>query len=564
MSKKILINSGIREKRAAILVNDNLDNLFFERDTYERNEGSIYRGKVKDVLPGMQAAFVDIGSERNGFLHINDAYPLFNDKQRKNFSKRKLKINQVLNPGQEIMVQVTKEPIGEKGPKLTCRVSLPGRYYVFLPNENRINISRRIRDHGERGRLKNITKNLINGNTGVIIRTNAANKDKKLLKMDYNFLNSLWQRILSRYKRSRAPKLLHSDINLIHQIVRDHLGSDIDRVVIDDREDYKNLSEFAERLDPDINSRIFLYQRERPIFETYGIEQELDKLMRRKVWLKSGGHVVFDSTEALVAVDVNTGKYVGKKNLQDTVFKTNLEAAKEIARQLRLRDIGGIIIIDFIDMDIESNRKKVLEVLEQELARDRTRTSILGLTKLGLVEMTRKKVRERLSELVQKECPYCEGTGRIVAETTMAFKVIRELNSLASRENFDAILCEVHPDVAAVLIGNGGEKLNQLERDLDKDIYIRGNNELHREDFEVIKKGSKEELKNLALPVQSGQKYRLKIEDQHSENSSSGISRYKGYIIIVENAGDRVGQECRVKIDSVHRTYAKAKLLPNS
>ncbi|MBF8435971.1 Rne/Rng family ribonuclease [Halanaerobiaceae bacterium Z-7014] len=564
MSKKILINSGIREKRAAILVNDNLDNLFFERDTYERNEGSIYRGKVKDVLPGMQAAFVDIGSERNGFLHINDAYPLFNEKQRKRFSQRKLKINHVLSPGQEIMVQVTKEPIGEKGPKLTCRVSLPGRYYVFLPNENRINISRRIRDHGERGRLKNITKGLKNGNTGVIIRTNAANKEKKILKMDYNFLNSLWQRILSRYKRSKAPKLLHSDINLIHQIVRDHLGSDIDRVVIDDREDYKNLSEFAERLDPDINSRIFLYQRERPIFETYGIEQELDKLMRRKVWLKSGGHVVFDSTEALVAVDVNTGKFVGKKNLQDTVFKTNLEAAKEIARQLRLRDIGGIIIIDFIDMDIESNRNKVLEVLEQELARDRTRTSILGLTKLGLVEMTRKKVRERLSELVQKECPYCDGTGRIVAETTMAFKVIRELNSLASRENFEAILCEVHPDVAAVLIGNGGEKLNQLEKDLDKDIYIRGNNKLHREDFEVIKKGSKEELKELALPVKEGQKYRLKIEDQHSENRSAGISRYKGYIIIVEKAGDRVGQECRVKIDSVHRTYAKAELLSNS
>ena len=564
MSKKILINSGIREKRAAILVNDNLDNLFFERDTYERNEGSIYRGKVKDVLPGMQAAFVDIGSDRNGFLHINDAYPLFNEKQRKRFSQRKLKINHVLSPGQEIMVQVTKEPIGEKGPKLTCRVSLPGRYYVFLPNENRINISRRIRDHGERGRLKNITKGLKNGNTGVIIRTNAANKDKKLLKMDYNFLNSLWQRILSRYKRSKAPKLLHSDINLIHQIVRDHLGSDIDRVVIDDREDYKNLSEFAERLDPDINSRIFLYQRERPIFETYGIEQELDKLMRRKVWLKSGGHVVFDSTEALVAVDVNTGKFVGKKNLQDTVFKTNLEAAKEIARQLRLRDIGGIIIIDFIDMDIESNRNKVLEVLEQELARDRTRTSILGLTKLGLVEMTRKKVRERLSELVQKECPYCDGTGRIVAETTMAFKVIRELNSLSSRENFEAILCEVHPDVAAVLIGNGGEKLNQLEKDLDKDIYIRGNNKLHREDFEVIKKGSKEELKELALPVKEGQKYRLEIEDQHSENRSSGISRYKGYIIIVEKAGDKVGQECRVKIDSVHRTYAKAELLSNS
>ncbi|MGM0419553.1 MAG: Rne/Rng family ribonuclease [Bacillota bacterium] len=564
MSKKILINSGIREKRAAILVNDQLDNLFFERDTYERNEGSIYRGKVQDVLPGMQAAFVDIGSEKNAFLHLNDMYPLFNARQRKEFSQHKLNITRVVKPGQEIMVQVTKEPIGEKGAKITCRISLPGRYYVFLPGENRINISRRIRDHGERGRLKNITKELMEEKNGVIIRTNAVNKDQKRLAMDYNFLNSLWQRIKARYGRSRAPKLLHSDINLIHQIVRDHLGPDIDRVVIDDREDYKNLSEFAEKLDPDINSRIFLYQRERPIFETYGIEQELEKLMKRKVWLKSGGYIVFDSTEALVAVDVNTGKFVGKKNLQDTVFKTNLEAAKELARQLRLRDIGGIIIIDFIDMDIPSNRRKVLDVLEQELARDRTRTSILGLTKLGLVEMTRKKVRERLSELVQKDCPYCEGTGRIVAETTMAFRVIRELNSLASRENFEAILCEVHPDVAAVLIGNGGEKLQQLEKDLDKDIYIRGNNELHREDFEVIKKGSKAELREMALPVKSGQKYRMKIEDTHSENSNSGISRFKGYIVIVEGAGDKVGEDCRVEIKSVHRTYAKAELLTNS
>ncbi len=563
-SKKIIINSGIREKRAAVLVNDNLDNVFFERDTYNRDAGSIYRGKVKDVLQGMQAAFVDIGSERNAFLHLNDAYPLFNSKQRHLFSQKKLKINRVLNPGQEIMVQVTKEPIGSKGAKITCRISLPGRYYVFLPFDSRINISRRINDQKERNRLREITKEVIHDKHGVIIRTNAQQKDQDLLNKDYNFLYSLWQRIQNRYHRSDAPKLLHSDINLIHQVVRDHLSSDIDRVVIDDRDDYENLSDFAEKLAPDVNSRIFFYQRDRPIFETYGIEQELESLMQRKVWLNSGGYVTFDSTEALVAVDVNTGKFTGKKNLQDTVFKTNLEAAKEICRQLRLRDIGGIIIIDFIDMEIKSNRDKILQVMETELERDRTKTSLLGLTELGLVELTRKKVRERLGELIQKECTYCEGTGRIVAETTMAFRVIRKLTSLTSRENFEAILFEVHPDVASVLIGNRGDKLTELEEELNKDIYIRGNNDLHMEDFEIIDKGSRQRLKEMALPVKEGGKYRFKVEEKHSENESSGIARKKGYIIIIEGAGDKVGEKVKIKITSVHRTYAQAELISNS
>ncbi|SDL96248.1 Rne/Rng family ribonuclease [Halarsenatibacter silvermanii] len=559
--KKIIINSGIREKRAAVLVNDNLDNIFFERDTYDRDAGSIYRGKVKDVLPGMQAAFVDIGNDRNAFLHLNDAYPLFNSKQRHLYSQKNLKINQVLSPGQEIMIQVTKEPIKSKGAKITCRVSLPGRYYVFLPHDTRTNISRRIDDQQERNRLKSITGEIVDDSHGVIIRTNAAGKHKKLLLKDYNFLKSLWERIKNRYYRSSAPKLLHSDINLIHQVVRDHLSSDIDRVVIDDQEDYENLSSFAEKLAPNINSRIFLYERDRPIFETYGIEQELKSLMQRKVWLKSGGYITFDSTEALVAVDVNTGKFTGQKNLQDTVFKTNLEAAKEISRQLRLRDIGGIIIIDFIDMEIKSNREKVLEVLEREMENDRTKTSILGLTELGLVEMTRKKVRERLGELIQKECPYCEGTGRIISETTMAFRVIRKLTSLASRENFQAILLEVHPDVASVLIGNRGEKLNILEEELNKDIYIRGNNDLHMKDINIIDKGSRKRLKEMALPVKEGGKYRFKIEEQHSENESAGIARKKGYIIIIEEAGDKVGEKVKVKITSVNRTYAQAELI---
>ena len=556
MSKQIIINSGLREKRAAILVNNSLDDILFTRDTYDQIVRNIYKARIKDVLPGMQAAFVDIGIEKNAFIHISDAFPLLNDRQLQKWNNKELGIQHVFQPGQEIMVQVVKEPIGSKGPKVTCKVTLPGRYFVLLPFENKIGISRRIDNEVERSRLKKIANELIVNGQGLIVRTNAIQKEKTVLDNDYSYLIRLWSKIRKDYARSKAPALVYKDVELINLIIRDYLSEDIDKVVIDSREDYTKLLQLADKIVPELKNRIYYYKKKRPVFVTYGIEDKMDKSLKRKVWLNSGGYINFDTTEALVSVDVNTGKYIGKKNLQQTVFKTNMEAAKEIARQLRLRDIGGIIIIDFIDMNLQKHKDQVLACLEEELARDRTKTAVLGLTRLGLVEMTRKKVRDGLGELFQKECPYCGGTGRVLSETTMAFKVIREIKKMSE----SAILIEVHPNVASVLIGPGGDKLQELENDLDKDIYIRGNNELHLEKYNIIKKGSKKNLKKLALPVKEGKKYRVEISEKHANNPNDGITRIKGYIIIINKGGHLVGQEVEIKIKEVARTFALAEL----
>ncbi len=558
MGKQIIVNSGIREKRAAILVDNVLEDMFFERDTYDRIAGNIYLGRVKDVLPGMQAAFIDIGIDRNAFLHISDLYPLLSKEQLKQWHNNKLGIQHVLQPGQQLMIQVVKEPIGTKGPKVTCKVTIPGRYYVLLPLEHRINISRKITNDNERDRLRELSRELIRNEYGVIIRTNALNRKKEDLNFDYQYLDHLWKTVKNKESAANAPALLYQNVGLIKQLVRDYLSSDIDKLVVDSEEEYKKIVEMVDKIAPALKKRIHLYERRRPIFTTYGVEKELDRILQRRVWLDSGGYIIFDKTEALVSIDVNTGKYTGKKNLQDTVFKTNLEAAREIARQLRLRDIGGIIIIDFIDMAVQENRNMVLKTFEEELSRDRTKTAMLGLTELGLVEMTRKKVREGFGELIQKECPYCQGTGLVMSESTMALKVIREIGNQIDRENFSAILIELHPRVAAVLIGSGGEKLKELEDKLSLDIYLRGNDELHIEDFHVIKKGSKEAMLNLALPVKLGNKYRVEIEEKQSNNSQDGIARIDGYIILINEAGSLVGEEVEVEIVDISRTFARA------
>ncbi len=561
ITKQIVINSDLREKRAALLENNALTDILFERDTYDQIAANIYRGRVKDVLPGMQATFVDIGIDKNAFLHISDIYPLLNADQKEKWEKNKLGIQHVLQPGQEIMLQVTKEPIGSKGPKVTCKVTIPGRYFVLLPFENRVGISRRITESGERKRLREIALEFAGNKYGLIVRTNAYQKPGATIRNDFEYLTGLWGKIQHDYDNSRAPSLVYKDAELIKLIVRDYLSLDVDRVTVDSKVDYNRLLGLTENIAPRIKKRIYYYDKETPIFENYQIEKEVKKLLQRKVWLNSGGYINFDTTEALVSVDVNTGKYTGKKNLQDTVFKTNLEAAREIARQLKLRDIGGIIIIDFIDMEKREHQEEVLEVLEQKLANDRTKTSLLGLTKLGLVEMTRKKVREGLGKLVQKECPYCQGTGQVLSETTMALRVIREIKRMALKEEFAAILIELHPEVAAVLIGAGGEKLDELEKNLDKDIYITGNNKLHIEEYNILEKGSKDKLKKMALPVKEGEHYNVEIEEKHINNSEDGIARIKGYIIVVMGGGYLVEKEVEVEIEEARKTFAKAKLL---
>jgi ribonuclease G len=558
MTRQIIVNSGIREKRAAVLFNNTLDDMFFERDTYEQIAGNIYRGRVKDVLPGMQAAFIDIGVNKNAFLYVSDLYPLLSEKQIKSWHDNKLGIQHVLQQGQEIMVQVVKESIGSKGPKVTCKVTIPGRYFVLLPFEKRISISRKINDEEDRQKLRELAQELTGGQIGVIIRTNALGRKMEELQFDYEYLINLWEEVENRYKKKKAPFMLYQNVGLIRQLVRDYLSADIDKLVIDSGEDYAEIIQLLDKIAPHLKKKISLYERESPIFSNYGIEKEFLKILKHKVWLESGGYIIFDKTEALMAIDVNTGKYIGKKNLQDTVLKTNIEAAREIARQLRLRDIGGIIIIDFIDMVRQQDQQKVLQTLEEELARDRTKTTLIGLTGLGLVEMTRKKVREGFNELIQKECPYCNGTGMVMSESTMALKIIREIKELAVKEHFTAILLELHPLVAAVLIGVGGNKLEGLEKELDLDVYIRGNDELHIEDYYVIKKGSKKELAKLAFPVKEGEVYKLRVEEKQINNSEDGIARIKGYIIIIKQGGYLVGEEIEVKIVEVSRTFARA------
>ncbi len=561
MNRQIIINSGIREKRAAILLNNRLDDIFFEQDTYEQIAGNIYRGRVRDVLPGMQAAFVDIGSEKNAFLHINDLYPVLDENQEKRWQENNLGIQHVLQPGRELLIQVIKESIGSKGPKVTCKVTLPGRYFVLMPYDKRISISRKITDNNERERLKKIANELTGGKYGVIIRTIASGKSRTELQFDLDYLFHLWEEIIKDYENCKATSLIYRHVGLIRQVIRDYLSTDIDKLVVDSRSEYDNIIRLLDRVAPHLKNRVHLYNQEKPIFLTYGIEKELVKVLNRKVWLDSGGYIIIDKSEALVAIDINTGKYTGKKDLQETVFKTNLEAAIEIARQIRLRDIGGIIIIDFIDMTVKEHQEKVLETFSRELARDKTKTALLGLTRLGLVEMTRKKVREGFGELLQKECPYCQGSGMVLSEGTMALRVIREINELKVNEDFAAIFLELHPRVAAVLIGSGGEKLDELEEGLDLDIYISGNDELHIEDYHIINKGSKEEMAKLALPVKEGEKYSLVIEDKQHNNPVDGISRIKGFIIIVKEAGHLVNEEVRIKITDVSRTYARATMI---
>ncbi|NLM96315.1 MAG: Rne/Rng family ribonuclease [Halanaerobiaceae bacterium] len=561
MGRQIIINSGIREKRAAVLEEGQIEDVFIEQDIYDQIAGNIYRGKVKDVLPGMQAAFIDIGIERNAFLHINDLYPLLDDEKRELWKNNKFAIQEILKPGQEIMVQIIKESIGSKGPKATCKVSIPGRYFVLMPFETRISISRKITDVQEREKLKAIANELTENQYGVIIRTNSAGKEKDELKKDLDYLIQIWKSVLNDYQGLKAPSLVYQHAGLIIQVVRDYISADIEKVVIDDEKEYEYIVNILEKLAPNLKNRVFLYEGDIPLFVNYNIEKELAKVLNRKVWLNSGGYIIIDKTEALVSIDVNTGKYTGKKNLQETVFRTNLEAAKEIARQLRIRDIGGIIIIDFIDMELKEHQDKVLEVLERELSKDKTRTALLGLTKLGLVEMTRKKVREGFSELIQKECPYCHGSGMVITESSMALKIIRDLTELIAREKFSAVLLEVHPRVAAVLIGAGGDKLKELEEELNLDIYISGNDELHIEEYNIINRGSKEELIKLALPVREGEEYELLIEDRQLNNPDFGVSRINGYIILIEGAGNKVGKILKVRITEISRTYARAEII---
>ena len=564
VTKEILVTVDVDETRAAVVEDGELVELFVERPVHQRVVGNIYKGKVENVLPGMQAAFVDIGLDRNSFLYVDDAQPGRAEVEGETIggAKGKLTIKEIVRPGQEIIVQVAKEPIGTKGARVTRHITLPGRFLVLMPHVDYIGVSRRIDDDKERERLKQVAARVKPEGAGLIVRTVAEGAHEEELAKDAAFLTKLWERVAGRAKAAPSPSLLHRDLGLVHRIVRDWFDDTVDQFTIDNKEEYQRAAEVLDLHAPHLKDRLRLYTRtDQSLFDFHGMEMEIDKALKRRVWLKSGGYIVIDQTEALTCIDVNTGKFVGTTNLADTVFKTNLEAAKEIARQLRLRDIGGIIIIDFIDMEVTDHRQKVIKTLEDELKRDRTRANVLGLTQLGLLEMTRKKSRQNLDEAMMRSCTYCDGRGKVLSEETMARRVRAEVRRILKQSSSEALLMEVHPSVAALLIGAGGSNLKELEAELGKIIYIRGNNEVHLEEMHLRVLGTREEVEERALPVKPGQVVEVKIEEAHVTNTADGIARVDGYVIDVEEAGALTGKRVKVEIGKVYRTYAKARLV---
>ncbi len=557
MDKKIIVNCDNRATRVALLEKGKLVELDIERPLQQRVVGNLYKGTVANVLPGMQAAFVDIGLEKNAFLYVDD---IFTDWEEESPPPARRPIEKLLKVGEDIMVQVIKEPYGSKGARVTGQITIPGRYLVLVPGAEYIGVSKRIEGQSERDRLRREVEKMKHPDLGLIVRTVAEGVESEVMKQDLQFLVQLWNRISTRFEQKTAPAILYQDLSLTCRIARDLFVEEFSSFLIDNEHEYEKVREIVDYISPHLKPKVKLYREKEPIFERYGVEVELEKALARQVWLKSGGYLVFDEAEALTVVDVNTGRYIGRRNLADTILKTNLEAAEEIARQVRLRDIGGIIIVDFIDMSIEDHRRKVIDKLNASIKNDRTKTYVLGLTNLGLVEMTRKKVRQDLSEYLQQPCPYCGGSGRVLTPLVVSTRIESDLKAELKNEKSKAVLVEMHHEVAAIIIGSGGGNLKKLEEELKRNIFIRGAEDIHIEHYRIVARGSQKQIQALALPVKVGEVLELTIEEPHSTNPNHGIARIQGFVINVEGAGEKVGQKIKVEIKDVNRTFARAVL----
>ncbi len=555
MATEIVINAAREETRVAVLENRVLSELYIDRRKDQGIVGNVYKGRVVKVLPGMQAAFVDIGQEKAAFLYVDDItvhmddYSRFLDEEEEKTeeapeppegtevaeaadaaltqppmtapsdavgeggeeapdgeesaerespetetrppSRPKPRragnraIEDLLQEGQEIMVQVTKEPMGTKGPRVTMYISLPGRYLVFMPNVNHVGVSRRIGRDDERGRLKDLIYRLRKPGSGYIVRTVSEGMTEDEVKADMAFLDLVWKNTLKKKETMSAPTMLHNDLDLIFRTIRDLFTHKVDRLIVDAKVEYERIKEFVNTFMPDLSSRVELYDREEPLFDNLEIELEISKALGRKVWLKSGGYIVIDHTEALTVIDVNTGRFVGKRHLEDTILKTNLEAVKEIAYQLRLRNIGGLIVIDFIDMERERNREKVYNLLQEALNKDRAKSRILRISELGLVEMSRERTREDLLRILCEPCSYCEGRSYTKSAATVCYELFREIRKIGSSPKSKKVIIGVHPDVANLLYDEERQSIDELEREFHKKVIIKADSNLHIEQYDI-------------------------------------------------------------------------------
>ncbi len=505
MTNELVINARPHEIRVALVENGTVVELHIKRGFEQELIGNIFLGRVLRVLPGMQAAFVDIGIDKSAFLYVTDVY---NDLRyweqlmlqegdednsletvtplRNRFLKRSdINIEDLLQEGQEILVQVSKEPLGTKGARLTSHITLPGRHLVFMPTVDHIGISRRIEDEKERTRLKKIMQELRPPRAGFIVRTVSERAPKEKLKSEMEFLTRLWTNIQARRETSSAPSLLHKELTIILRAVRDLFTKEIDRLVIDSREEHQLIMEFIKTFAPNLRHSVELYEGREPIFDAYGIEVEINRALDKKIWLKSGGYIVIESTEALTAIDVNTGSYVGKRNLEETIVKTNLEAVKEIAYQIRLRNIGGLIVIDFIDMNREADRGKVFLALREALEKDRARTTVLKMSELGLIEMTRQRIRENINLFLTEPCLYCEGRGRLKSATTICYDIFRDMEREPVSSEEGKIYLLANPEIEKVLKEEERYSIMELEKRINRRIIIIGKNDFHLEQYEI-------------------------------------------------------------------------------
>lgn len=503
MAKEIIANVEPYETRVAVVDGGTLVNLFIERG--EPLAGNIYKGRVANVLPGMEAAFVDIGLERNAFLHVGDirSQRLAGEEVEESFGHGA--IAERLRPGQEILVQVTKEPMGTKGARVTTYVALPAYYLVLMPTVNYVGVSRRIENEQERRRLRQIADRVRPKGMGVIVRTAAEGAAEKELADDIQYLLQIWNRVEERSRASKAPALVYQDLRLIRRVVRDQFTEDVSQFLIDSPDEFRRVHDLVTSFAPKLTPRLQLYRDSEPIFEHTGVEREVEKALRRKVWLKSGGYVVIDRTEALTVIDVNTGKFVGKTDLATTIFRTNMEAVGEIVRQITLRDIGGIILVDFIDMEHEGHRRQVLAALHEAVKRDRAKLHVIDLTALGLVEITRKRVYQDLEEVMRMPCPYCEGRGRVLSAETMGLRVRRELRQALTATKAAAVLVDVHPDVAAFLSRDGDGWVRQLEQQSGRRLRVRARDGLHIERMRIVEGASLETLERAPVREEKGE-----------------------------------------------------------
>ena len=488
MSNELIVDIGIGENRVALVEDKELVEIYIERPCSARMAGNIYRGKVSSVLPGMQAAFIDIGHEKNAFLYVGDIL------SNKDYSEddedsvqdvREYNICDLIRAGQELTVQVIKEPIGSKGPRVTTNITLPGRHLVLLPDAEYTGVSRRIENDNERMKLKKIAEKIKPEGIGLIVRTASEGMEEEDFIQDLNFLIKLWDSIKQKEHSGPVPRCIHKDLSLVYRAVRDMFTLNIDKFIINDRQQYAKVLELVDMISPALKNRVEYFSKNYDMFEYYQLESRITKALSRKVWLKCGGYLVIDRTEALTVIDVNTGKFVGGRSLEDTVLKANIEAAREIARQIRLRDIGGIIIIDFIDMHQHEHQQMVLDALKQALRKDRTKTTVVGMTGLGLIEMTRKKVRQELSTVLHTDCPYCDGTGKIMSPEAIARNVEKEIGKHFSQTMANAVQVELHPSVAHVLEADINGSFTRLQEIHGKKIFFKPSEDMKHEEMKI-------------------------------------------------------------------------------